>query len=439
MIQRAKMTPLAVVAIAAALTGCQTSATLAAGDGPSMFDRFKHAASGLPGLDSLADRSRPKRSSTVGEQPAAPALTEQNFAGVQVAMARSMERDGDLHGAQSTYQAAIRNDPQNVAALHRLALVQEKLGEGDAAEDLLLQAAKLAPGDPEIVCDLGYCYAVRENAAKARMCYEQALKLKPDFSRAHNNLGILLARQGDDENAARHFSAAGLTAAETRTNLGFAHMKRQQWQRADAQLQLALQGQPGMEKAQSLAVILNHLTREDKVRTVAASEAAPAVAAPTSEVATTRPVTATAPLEEVAVETAPAIAVAPWSAPVPLTARKSVPEPQLAEANVTITLPAESPIDDGGASQPVRLTQATSTAPAGTAPARSRLTVVADDRVTTPCGTASHHQNTGCLPAAVRGAAGEERYQPRSVVDLPWNLPEVDDAPSPMTQGLFVR
>jgi len=48
----------------------------------------------------------------------------------------------------------------------------------------------------------------RENSDEEAECYRQALRLRPDFAEAHNNLAILLRRRGDPTEAAMHYQEA---------------------------------------------------------------------------------------------------------------------------------------------------------------------------------------------------------------------------------------
>ena len=353
-------------ALALALTcGCQSSLTPAArsGAGQGVFNRAKVVVGSLPGAKSIRQRFE-SRDST---QSQAAELNEQNFSGVQVAMGRSMERAGDLRGAEAAYLAAIRNNPQDSAPLHLLALVREKLGEGASAERLLLQAAELSPSNAEILCDLGYWYSVRENSAAARTYYEQALALQPDFPRAHNNLGMLVARDGDEQSALRNFSAAGLSLAEARTNLGFVNMKQQRWSGARTQLQLALKSDRTLKKAVALTSALDH---------VASVAGATDVARP---VATSTPIPAPTVVPSSVV---PSSKVAALDNKVDFAEPADVAKPAVA-SNAIIPLPAVPPSGSVAASswsKPVEVSgyQVNAATPSAVENVGSQLTFVAD-------------------------------------------------------------
>jgi tetratricopeptide (TPR) repeat protein len=48
----------------------------------------------------------------------------------------------------------------------------------------------------------------RENTEEEAECYRQALRLRPNYPEAHNNLGVLLKAQGKPEEAAQHYEEA---------------------------------------------------------------------------------------------------------------------------------------------------------------------------------------------------------------------------------------
>ncbi len=75
------------------------------------------------------------------------------------------------------------------------AAFQAKPLEQLTASDWFLRAAALAGTD-------------KENSAEEAECYRQALRLNPEYSQAHNNLGILLKHRGDLLAAAEHYREA---------------------------------------------------------------------------------------------------------------------------------------------------------------------------------------------------------------------------------------
>ena len=47
------------------------------------------------------------------------------------------------------------------------------------------------PKDPTLYLLGGNCYRLLGHPDQAILCYQEAIKLKPDFADAHNNLGVI--------------------------------------------------------------------------------------------------------------------------------------------------------------------------------------------------------------------------------------------------------
>ncbi len=134
-------------------------------------------------------------------------------ANVQVALGRNAEIEGDLDTAMAAYNEALKNDPHRSDANQRLAVVHDRLGRFQESAGYYAKALTAAPGDAEIFCDKGYSFYLQRRWAEADMCLRQAISLKPRLARAHNNLGLLLARDGKFDEALAEFRAAGLALA----------------------------------------------------------------------------------------------------------------------------------------------------------------------------------------------------------------------------------
>ena len=72
----------------------------------------------------------------------------------------------------------------------------------------LQRAGELDPDNPEIDMMLGMTYQARGDLAKAEENLRQAIRKKPDYADAHNNLGSVLAQQNRPDEAVREFEAA---------------------------------------------------------------------------------------------------------------------------------------------------------------------------------------------------------------------------------------
>lgn len=77
-----------------------------------------------------------------------------------------------------------------------------------AAMRELTRAAELDPENPEIDMVLGIAYQHRGDLEKAEDFMREAIRKKPDYAEAHNNLGNLLSLQGKSREAIREYEKA---------------------------------------------------------------------------------------------------------------------------------------------------------------------------------------------------------------------------------------
>jgi|GEM_PF-980920 len=104
------------------------------------------------------------------------------------------------------YQKAIEYDPKFVGAYRNLQKVWSALGETQKAAECKLQVLLLEPekATAEDFFNLGEEFWLEGNLKTARECYEQARKLKPNWSEVQQKLAEILERQGEKEKAASH-------------------------------------------------------------------------------------------------------------------------------------------------------------------------------------------------------------------------------------------
>src|SRR5215210_7793225 len=96
----------------------------------------------------------------------------------------------------AAYQDALRRDAHRADAYLRLAVLNDRQGKFSESAELYQQALSARPGDPDIYSDKGYSLYLQRRWAEAEMSLRQAIVLKPDHARAHNNLGLVLAHTG---------------------------------------------------------------------------------------------------------------------------------------------------------------------------------------------------------------------------------------------------
>ncbi len=99
---------------------------------------------------------------------------------------------------------------------------------------------KRDPQNAEVYADRGYSFYLQQKWPEAEQNLRRALQLDSSLGRAHNNLGLLLARTGRQDEALMEFQLAGCSEAECRTNLVHSMMLDQRWNEARQQCDIAL-------------------------------------------------------------------------------------------------------------------------------------------------------------------------------------------------------
>jgi Flp pilus assembly protein TadD len=156
-----------------------------------------------------------------------------------LALGRSAEARGELENAMQTYRYALEIDDAQPEVLHRLALLHDRMGKCEEARDFYLQAIELAPGNADLQCDFAYSCYLQNQWDEAEQGLRRAIELAPNLARAHNNLGLLLARTGRSDEALWEFGRAGATEPQARANLAFAMLLDGHVSPAKQQLALA--------------------------------------------------------------------------------------------------------------------------------------------------------------------------------------------------------
>jgi Tfp pilus assembly protein PilF len=167
-------------------------------------------------------------------------LTPGQLADLQVAYGRSLEKRGEHDQARTRYSEAVKHDPERADAWHRLAVLHDRQGKFSESAEMYQRALALRPGDPDVYCDVGYSLYLQRRWEEAEMNLRQAVALRGDHARAHNNLGLLLARTGKEDAALAEFRQAGCSEADARTNTAFALTLERRWPEAQRHYRRAL-------------------------------------------------------------------------------------------------------------------------------------------------------------------------------------------------------
>ena len=101
-------------------------------------------------------------------------------------------------------------EPDENAAPPEIAQAEDAMQKGDfpTAETLLQKAVAAKPNDYRAWFDLGYVYNATERRSQAIDAYRKSVAAKPDVFESNLNLGLLLAKNGDNVEAAKYLQAA---------------------------------------------------------------------------------------------------------------------------------------------------------------------------------------------------------------------------------------
>jgi tetratricopeptide (TPR) repeat protein len=149
-----------------------------------------------------------------------------------------------------SYTLACTTD--NDIAKDNLGIVLMQKGRMDSAITCFQQALRIRPNFPEAHNNLGYALLQMGKVDAAITCFQKALQIRPDFAEAHDNLGNALLQTGKVDEAITHCQRALQIKpddAEACVNLGNALCRKGRVDDAIAQYQKALQIKPGLAMA----------------------------------------------------------------------------------------------------------------------------------------------------------------------------------------------
>jgi Tfp pilus assembly protein PilF len=172
------------------------------------------------------------------------AVSKAQQADVQIALGRMLEGEGQVGPAVRAYTLALQKDPGRADACARLAVLHDRQGKFEESARWYERALTLRPDDPDVLADRGYSRYLQQRWQEAEEDLRRALRLKPDHRRAHNNLGLVLARLGRSDEALASFRRAGCDEAEARANLAYALTLERHLDEAVEQYEVALGHDP---------------------------------------------------------------------------------------------------------------------------------------------------------------------------------------------------
>lgn len=157
-----------------------------------------------------------KKPATVVDSPV---LDSRQTADVQLALGRTAEQQQQWPAAMTIYRQLLDADPKHPEATHRLAILHDRQGDYEQSSQWFKKALALKPGDPNVLCDMGFSLYTQRRYAEAEVNFRQAIAVNPDHARSQNHLGLVLAQQGKREAALVAFRRANCSPAQAHTNL----------------------------------------------------------------------------------------------------------------------------------------------------------------------------------------------------------------------------
>lgn len=175
----------------------------------------------------------------------------------------------------------LAKNPNSTLALTNLGGLATEARDFNSARDYLTKCIALDDTSNEAIVSLGIVEQLEGNLAEAKILYERGIQLKPNASKARNNLAVLQLELGDTNSAirlARRAVEIDPEFYEGHVTLGWALTKAKQWQSAMVELEWVLQRTPtALQPRRNLAECMLGLKRPSKAaaQALAALKSAP--------------------------------------------------------------------------------------------------------------------------------------------------------------------
>lgn len=160
----------------------------------------------------------------------------------------ALHRDGALADAERLYARVLKEDPENVDALHLLGVIRHQNKDFVSAESMYREAVRIQPRYLQAWTNLGMLMQEMQRWNDARKCFREAVAAEPGSSPSWNSLGRILAKTGDlagADDAYRQAIHCDPENAEAYNNLGTVLARRGDRRGARGFLDAALAKRPG--------------------------------------------------------------------------------------------------------------------------------------------------------------------------------------------------
>ena len=179
-------------------------------------------------------------------------LKVQNPSVSQLQLLINLYSQGQLQQASSQANGLLNNFPHSVALNNICGAIHTGLKQYGAAIDNYKQALKIKPDYAEAYNNMGAALMGKGDPDAAIRSYKKALKIKPEYCESHNNLGNALMEKGDPDAAIVSYKEAleiKPEYAEAHNNLGNALKKKEDPDAAIVSYKKALKIKPEYAEA----------------------------------------------------------------------------------------------------------------------------------------------------------------------------------------------
>jgi Flp pilus assembly protein TadD len=157
------------------------AALLCSCSGPAATGASKSSRSSQPPSDFETQRDQPPSAKTL-----------YSMAGILAAQGKDSECEFIL-------RRCLREHPRFTPAYNRLAELQMRQGRVNEAAEVLSEALRLRPEDPVLANNLGMCWLVRKEYAKALEQFTKAAGIVPESQKYRANMATVLGLLGRQE------------------------------------------------------------------------------------------------------------------------------------------------------------------------------------------------------------------------------------------------
>ncbi len=211
--------------------------------GKSVSSGFKR------GTKQISNLFKPRKKPPTSENdPLSLSTKVRSKANTYAAVARLYEQSGRLSEAVDSYQKALDDNPNNLAAMLGLARVKSRLDKHEEALALYLRALKAHPDNASVYNNMGAYYGSRGMFAEAVKALEQAVRLQPRQANYRANVAVVLVHLHRFDEAFNHLRAVN-DEAVSYYNMGFLLKGEGELQAAGHHFQMALKANPAMRHA----------------------------------------------------------------------------------------------------------------------------------------------------------------------------------------------